>query len=142
MVRKRRKFGPHRQHLVELRAIFHQAHRCVDLGQDEAELLRRAVRAARHVGGAQPQNGQIGDQPLPPVVGQEADAVTAPYAQFLQAGGKVADLGIELRVRGGLEPALRVLAELGRYQAVVVADVREQLGNRILGSTRRHRGGR
>ncbi len=74
--------------------------------------MRHRVTAARHIGSPDRQNGDIGNEPLFPVVRDQPDMITSCGAEFHEPGSEILALGVELAVCGGVEGADFVFPQL------------------------------
>ena len=100
-------------HFAELPLVFEDSDPAFAEVQDVANLLLGRVAAPRDVGGAQAQDSEVGDQPFPAVVGDEADMVAAGYAELEESGREdlyVLEEGRELSALNSPAVALRILS--------------------------------
>ena len=90
----------------DLLGVLHEGHRALRVLQDVAGLVGHGVRAARDVGGADAEDGEVGDDPFLAVVGDDADVVSAFHPEVEQARAEARDQPSELPVRDLLPRAL------------------------------------
>ena len=96
-----------------------------------ADLLFGRVAAPRNVGGAEAEYREVGYEPFPAVVGDEADMVASGHTELEQAGGEYLDVLEEGRVARGLEFAAFVLGILSGKLRIGSHSLEEHLGNGV-----------
>lgn len=119
------------QHLAQLLVVFQNGQAAFAEIENEADLLLRGVAAPGHIRGAQSEDGQVGDEPFPPVVRNEADVLAPLEAQLPEPSRECLDLSEERGIADGLELARAVLAVLGGKIRVVSDLLQEQLRNGV-----------
>ena len=103
--------------LRQLRRVFQDDHRRSGMAKDGLEDVRRRVRRARHVDGAEEVDGETAHQPLRAVVADERDELAAAQADLPRERQREHTRAtVELRVGEGREDAVDAPAErrLGR----------------------------
>src|ERR1044072_1688549 len=81
------------------------------VGQDVDDLLADAGRVDPHGAGAERLDGQLGDDPLGPIVPQHGHDLAGPHAAGSEAVGEVPHAGLELPPGEGLPDAVTLLLQ-------------------------------
>ncbi len=64
------------------------------VGEHPGHLLRGQGGIERHIDGAQGEDGEVGDRPLPAIFGENGDAIALVDFPFREGGGEGADARI------------------------------------------------
>ena len=92
--------GLARDYLGELLLVLEDGDAALAEIQDVADLLLGGVAAPGHVGGAEAEDREVGDEPFPAVVRDEADMVASGHAELEETRGEDLDVLEE----GGVAP--------------------------------------
>ena len=114
--------------LVDLFLVLGHHQPDLPVGEDVDDLLPHAGRVDPHGAGAERLGGQLGDQPLRPVVAEDGHHLAGADAEGGEAVGEVAHPGVELAPGGGLPDPVALLLDGDPAVAVAPVELGQQLG--------------